>query len=46
MDENRKLHYYMDESATPFEDGDNPYTRTEKDDDFDKRMIEKYHLKD
>ena len=46
MDENRNLQYYMDESAIPYEDGKNPYARTEADDAFDEIMIEKYQLKD
>ena len=46
VDENKNLQYYMDESATPYEDGENPYMRTKEDDEFDEKMIEKYHLKD
>ena len=46
MDDSKNLRYYMDESAAPYEDGDNPYIRTESDDAFDEKMIEKYHLKD
>lgn len=46
VDENKNLRYYMDESATPYDDGENPYMRTEEDDEFDEKMIEKHHLKD
>lgn len=46
MDDSKNLRYYMDESAVPYEDRDNPYIRTEADDAFDEMIIEKYHLKD
>lgn len=44
MNENQELQYYMDESAAPYEDGENPYERTKEDDEFDKEMIKKYQL--
>ena len=38
----------VEENSPDFKnnDGENPYMRTEEDDEFDEKMIEKYHLKD
>ena len=34
----------MDEISTPYEDVENPYSRTNEDDAFEQKMIEKYNL--
>lgn len=44
MCSSNKLQYFMDETSIPYEDGQNPFPRTKEDDDFDKMIIEKYHL--
>ena len=38
------LRFYMDETSAPYSDAENPFVRTKEDDDFDKAIIEKYHL--
>ncbi len=44
MESNEKLRFYMDETSAPYDEHKNPFIRTEKDDAFDKMLIEKYHL--
>lgn len=38
------LRFYMDESGRPYEEGENPFPRTPKDDAFDAYLIKKFHL--
>ena len=44
MDTTEKLRFFMDETSTPYTDSENPFVRTKEDDEFDKMIIEKYHL--
>ncbi|MBR6163691.1 hypothetical protein IKQ26_07375 [bacterium] len=43
-DDLRDLRFVMDESAIPYEKGENPFVRTQEDDDFERYIIEKYHI--
>lgn len=38
------LRCYMDESGRPYEEGENPFPRTPKDDAFEAYLIKKLHL--
>lgn len=44
MRSSNKLRYFMDKTSIPYEDDQNPFPRTQEDDEFDKMIIEKYHL--
>ncbi len=46
MDNEKGLRFYMDETSAPYEEGQNPFEWTEEDEEFEKRMVEKYHLAD
>jgi hypothetical protein len=38
------LRFFMDETSVPYPEGENPFPRTKEDDEFEKMVIEKYHL--
>ena len=42
--DNKQLHLYTDETASPYKDGENPYTRTIEDDEFDSQIINEFDL--
>lgn len=46
VNEQEKLYYYMDDTSIPYEPDENPFSETEEDMEFDKRIIEKYCLED
>ena len=35
----------MDDTSIPYEDNENPFPRTEADDEFDRKIAKKYGLK-
>ena len=39
-----KLYLVADETSAPYENWENPFTRTEKDDEFDLKVAEKFGL--
>ena len=39
-----KLYLVADETSAPYEDWENPFTRTEEDDAFDLKVAEKFGL--
>ena len=39
-----KLYLIADETTAPYEEGKNPFVRTEDDDEFDLKVIEKFGL--
>ena len=39
-----KLYLIADETTAPYEDGNNPFVRTEKDEEFDLKVAEKFGL--
>lgn len=45
MNKDNNQRFFMDESSLPYEENENPFKRTEEDDDFDEIMIQKYNLK-
>ncbi len=38
------LYFAMDETSRPYEPGENPFPGTELDEEFEKMIINKYHL--
>ena len=38
------LRFIMDETSVPYEQNENPFPRTDSDDEFEKMIINKYHL--
>ena len=44
MSDSEKLYLLMDESSAPLENADFLYPRTKEDEEFDKMIVEKYHL--
>lgn len=38
------LRFVMDETSVPYEKNENPFPRKEDDEEFDKKMIDKYRL--
>ncbi len=44
MESNEKQRFYMDDTSIPYEEYENPFVRTEKDDEFDEMIIKKYGL--
>jgi hypothetical protein len=44
MNNSGNLRYYMDETSAPYPEGENPFETTEEDMEFERRLIEKYHL--
>jgi len=44
MNSVENLRFFMDESSAPYEEGENPFPRTKRDDEFDEMIIKKYHL--
>ena len=45
MNKDNNQRFFMDESSIPYEENENPFTKTKEDDDFDEKMIQKYNLK-
>jgi hypothetical protein len=44
MNEENELRFLADESSRPYEDYENPFGRTQWDDDLEKMIINKYNL--
>lgn len=44
MNNIENLRFFMDEDAVPYPEGEIPFPRTKEDDDFEKMIIEKFHL--
>ncbi len=44
MNLTENLRFFMDETSAPYEQNENPFPRTDSDDEFDKMIIDKYHL--
>lgn len=38
------LRFIMDETSTPYEENENPFIQTELDNEFERMIINKYHL--
>nr|MCR5154374.1 hypothetical protein [Lachnospiraceae bacterium] len=38
------LRFVMDETSVPYEQNENPFPQTDLDDEFEKMIINKYHL--
>lgn len=38
------LRFVMDESSVPYEKNENPFPRIKEDDEFENKIIDKYHL--
>ena len=38
------LRFVMDETSVPYEQNENPFPQTDSDDEFEKTIINKYHL--
>lgn len=38
------MRFVMDDTSTPYKDGEVPFTRTAADEEFEKKICEKYHL--
>lgn len=38
------LRFVMDETSAPYEENENPFPKTDSNDDFEKMIIDKYHL--
>ena len=45
MNKDNNQRFFMYESSIPYEENENPFTKTKEDDDFDEKMIQKYNLK-
>lgn len=44
MNSIENLRFVMDETSTPYEQNENPFSQTDADDKFEKIIINKYHL--
>lgn len=43
MDFTENSRFVMDETSVPYERNENPFPRTDSDDEFEKMIINKYH---
>lgn len=44
MNSTENLRFVMDETSAPYEQNENPFPRTDSDNEFEKMIINKYHL--
>lgn len=44
MESVNEIRFLMDESSAPYEQKENPFTRTSEDEEFDNMIIRKYQL--
>jgi hypothetical protein len=44
MTTTENLRFFMDEISAPYSENENPFPRTEADNEFDEMIIEKYQL--